>query len=281
MSEQKRPKLHRLITEWPRGVVQTTSHLRSLGYSSALLNKYKKSRWILPVGRGAWSLCGDEVDWIGALYALQTQLGLHVHAGGKTALEMMGYAHYLTEETRKIFLYGQRGRKLPAWFREFNPIPKIIFKPTNLFPAECMEGFSQYNHKEFSIRISSPERAALEMLYHISEKRSSLKRDYIRENAVMEDQYHVPGKVGYGEASLIMENLYGLRPEIVGRLLDVCNFIKVKRLFMYMAEEHNHSWVDRLDLSNVDFGRGKRVIVMNGVLDKKYNITVPETREAA
>jgi hypothetical protein len=33
--------------------------------------------------------------------------------------------------------------------------------------------------------------------------------------------------------------------------------------------------VGKLDRSKVDFGKGKRVIVKAGILDKKYNITVP------
>ncbi|MCP4403625.1 MAG: hypothetical protein GY801_40760 [bacterium] len=37
------------------------------------------------------------VDWTGAVYALQAQLSLNVHVGGKTALEIKGYAHYLSD----------------------------------------------------------------------------------------------------------------------------------------------------------------------------------------
>ena len=37
-----------------------------------------------------------------------------------------------------------------------------------------------------------------------------------------------------------------------------------------------HSWVKKLDLSKVDFGKGKRMLVRGGRFDSKYNITVPE-----
>ncbi len=63
--------------------------------------------------------------------------------------------------------------------------------------------------------------------------------------------------------------------EVLQSLLECCTSVKVKRLFMYMAESHQHPWVGKLDLSIVDFGQGKRVIVKAGLLDKKYNITVP------
>ena len=57
-----------------------------------------------------------------------------------------------------------------------------------------------------------------------------------------------------------MEGLKTLRPDLVTVLLANCNSIKVKHLFMYLAEEENHLWLPRVDLSEVDFGKGKRVI---------------------
>jgi len=85
----------------------------------------------------------------------------------------------------------------------------------------------------------------------------------------------VPRKISFEEAFLLMENLVSLRPDLVQRLLTMCRSIKVKRLFMYMAEEHGHSWISDLDLSRIDFGKGKRMIVPNGKYDRKYLITVP------
>jgi len=72
-----------------------------------------------------------------------------------------------------------------------------------------------------------------------------------------------------------MENLVSLRPDMVQSLLIMCRSVKVKRLFMYMAEKQVHSWASDLDPSKTDIGRGKRVIVPNGKYDRKYLITVP------
>ncbi|TET88054.1 MAG: hypothetical protein E3J46_05620, partial [Desulfobacteraceae bacterium] len=44
---------------------------------------------------------------------------------------------------------------------------------------------------------------------------------------------------------------------------------------LYMAERQGHSWVSQLDLSVINFGKGKRMIVPNGRYDRKYRITVP------
>jgi hypothetical protein len=96
----------------------------------------------------------------------------------------------------------------------------------------------------------------------------------------MEMLHLIPGKISFEEALLIMENLVSLRPDLVERLLVMCRSVKVKRLFMYMAEKHGHSWVSDLDLSKIDMGKGKRMIVPNGTYDRKYRITVPqENRE--
>ena len=38
----------------------------------------------------------------------------------------------------------------------------------------------------------------------------------------------------------------------------------------------NHPWVTGLDLSNVDFGSGKRTIHPGGRLDEKYNLIVAD-----
>ena len=251
MSQEIKTKINRLINQWPRGTVSAASYLKRLGFSHDLLIRYKKSGWIQSFGRGAYTLYGDKVDWPGALYTLQNQLGLNVHPGGKTALELKGYAHYLPAGKRKIFLYGTQGKGLPNWFKGERLGVDIVMTRTNLFPEDSKEGFSEFREKDFSVKISTPERAAMEML-HL-----------------------VPGKISFEEALLIMENLVSLRPEKVQRLMVMCRSIKVKRLFMYMSEKQEHSWVSDLDMSKINTGKGKRMIVPNGKYDKKYCITVP------
>jgi hypothetical protein len=251
MRNERKSKINRLISQWPKGTLATASYLNTQGFSHDLLTRYKKSGWIQSFGRGAYTLNGDKVEWPGALYTLQTQLGLNVHPGGKTALELKGYAHYLPSGKRKIFLYGSQGLVLPAWFKGDRLGVEITMIRTNLFPGVSELGLSEFKEKDLTLKISAPERAAMEMI-HL-----------------------VPGKVGFDEAFLIMENLATLRPEMVQRLLVTCRSVKVKRLFMFMAEKHGHSWAPKLDFLSIDFGKGKRVIVPKGHFDTKYRITVP------
>jgi hypothetical protein len=252
MSKEIKSKINRLVNQWPRGTVSAASYLNRLGFGHDLLVRYKKSGWIQSFGRGAYILYGDIVEWPGAIYALQSQLGLNIHPGGKTALELKGYAHYLPSGRKKIFLYGTQGQVLPRWFKGEHLRVDIVMTRTNLFPSDSKDGLSELKERDFSIRISSPERAAMEMLHLI------------------------PGKISFEEAHLIMENLVSLRPDLVERLLVMCRSIKVKRLFMYMAEKHGYSWVSDLDLSKIDMGKGKRMIVPNGKYDRSYRITVPQ-----
>ena len=251
MRNEIKSKINRLISWWPRGIPVAASYLNKQGYSHDLLTKYKKSGWIQSFGRGAYILNGDKVEWPGALYALQTQLGLDVYPGGKTALELKGYAHYLPAGRRKIFLYANQGQVLPTWFKGDRLGAEIMLVRTNLFYDNGEKGLSDFKEKDLILKISAPERAVMEML-HL-----------------------VPGKVGFDEASLIMENLATLRSEIVQELLVMCRSIKVKRLFMFMAETHGHPWVSDLDVSRVNLGKGKRMIVPKGRFVKKYKITVP------
>jgi len=74
-----------------------------------------------------------------------------------------------------------------------------------------------------------------------------------------------------------MEGLPNLSPRRLQTLLEDCRSVKVKRLFFWFAERHNHAWMGKIDRSRIDLGRGKRLLVRGGKLDPKYNITVPET----
>jgi hypothetical protein len=74
----------------------------------------------------------------------------------------------------------------------------------------------------------------------------------------------------------LIQGLTTLRPKLVQVLLEQCNSVKVKRLFLYMSEKNDHSWLKSLNLSNVNLGSGKRVIIKYGVFNNKYNITVPK-----
>ena len=116
MSTQNKYTIKRLLLNWPDGLVYTQRYLTKLGYYHDLVSRYKKSQWIESVGPGAYKKYGDTVNWQAAVSAIQTQLNLPIHPGGRTALELLGYAHYIRFKDR-VFLFGKTGKTLPKWFQ--------------------------------------------------------------------------------------------------------------------------------------------------------------------
>ena len=252
MSNENRTKLNRMLRNWGKGTVATTPFMKQYEIDYDLIKRYKKSNWIEAVGTGAYKLVDDEIDWYGAIYALQNQMDLTVHPGAKTALQLLGYSHYLSDKINNLYLLGNRGEKLPAWYRKYDWKVKTIYSANQLLPQESSLGYTEHSHKNFEIRISAPERAMIEMLYYFPKHHS------------------------FQECYKIMENMVALRPDLCQKLLEKCNSIKVKRLFLFMADKIGHNWFDDLVIDKIDLGSGKRKLVDNGAFNKKYNITVPK-----
>lgn len=77
------------------------------------------------------------------------------------------------------------------------------------------------------------------------------------------------------EVDALMQGLATLRPGLLSALLRDCRSIKAKRLFLALAERHNHAWLARVTLDGVDLGKGKRSLVPGGRLHPTYQITLP------
>lgn len=250
MRTPRMKKINRLVMEWPNGTVRLTSYLRKFGYPKDLVKKYVNSGWLESLGYGAFKLAGDSTGWEGALFALQSQKKLTIHAGGKTAFQLKGYAHYLSPKRSTIFLFGSPQERLPKWFTRQDWYETINYTATNSLDYSNKIYFSEFKVNSVNIRISSLELAALELLYLVPQQQS------------------------FDESSKLIEGLTTLRPKLLQPLLEKCNSVKVKRLFLFMAERYQHPWFKELNLKRINLGKGKRVIVKNGIFDKKYNITV-------
>jgi hypothetical protein len=224
-----------------------------MGVYRQLVAAYHKTAWLNRVGRGAFMRADDPIDWTGGLYAIQTQMGLFIHIGGKTALQMHGYAHFLPLGTgAPVSLFGLTEAKLPTWFRRYDWGVEISYFTTNLFHQAPLLGLTTKLMDTYSITLSAAERAIMEVLYLIPQAES------------------------FEEAKLLMEGLTTLRPHLVQSLLEICHSVKVKRLFMLLADRCHHPWLEQLDLSRVEFGKGKRVIGEGGRFNAKYQISVPD-----
>ncbi|KHJ69830.1 hypothetical protein QU24_01575 [Pantoea rodasii] len=255
MNTLKQSKLNLLLSTLPSGVVLTSSWLVQRGYSLELQKQYRKSQWFESIGTGALMREGDQIDYLGGVYALQTQLGMAIHPGGKTALGLQGRAHYLGLNEQRVMLFGPQGEKLPKWYGVYDWGVEIGCKSSDFLPSDL--GLIEFDHKSFKVKISSPARAILECLYL------------------------APAHQPLLEVYELMEGLNNLRPATVQKLLESCTSVKVKRLFLYMAEKAGHDWFSFLKIENIDLGSGKRVITPGGQLNAKYQITIPRELESA
>jgi hypothetical protein len=274
VSEAKLNLLQRLL---PDGLVADARWLQVRGYSSGLRSKYVASGWLEQPARGVFTRPGGGHRWEQFIISLQSLLRQPVAVGGKTALGLQGYAHDVplgVEESVQLYTEA----KLPGWLQKLplrtafdvhnarrlfpdagiaasvDDLPDPASKPAR--PSTLPRGHGlttvPWGPKDWPILVSTPERAALELL------------DELPDNETFES------------VDLIMEGLTTLSPRRVEELLTRCSSIKVKRLFLWFAERHGQPWLDRIDARHVDTGTGKRVIARGGRLDSKYLITVPE-----
>ncbi|MGO0308700.1 type IV toxin-antitoxin system AbiEi family antitoxin domain-containing protein [Endozoicomonas acroporae] len=91
----------------------------------------------------------------------------------------------------------------------------------------------------------------------------------------MEEIADLPDKFSFEHADEPMQGLVNLSPGKLDQVLKACLSIKVKRLFLWLAERHQYPWFFRLNLDNYELGSGKQVIAKHGALDLQYLITVP------
>lgn len=243
-------KIKYLLQHWPNGTVAVEPWLKAIGIYKELKKTYKKSGWIAPIGKGAIVKPNETVDWKGGLYAIQTQLKLPIYIGGRSALELKGFGHFARFQETKVFLYSSTVTRLPKWFTNHDWGVELLLFRSNFLPEK--EGITSKNFGDFDLKISSPERAILELLYLI------------------------PKYQTIEEAYLIMQGLIGLRPDLMQVLLNYSTSIKVNRLALFFGNHLNHNWFKKIDISNIKLGSGVRNFVFKGHYDSKYKITLPK-----
>lgn len=249
-------KLNRLQQELPEGLLADAAWMEAHGYSSALRSQYVRAGWLDSPTRRVYRRSRAPLTWQQVVISLQSLLAHPLAVGGRTALEQQGYAHYLTATMREVHLYGPK--RPPTWLASL-PLD-VTFRWHNnlrLFPGDADAApepspvMVSAAGLTLPIRYSSKERAVLELLDELPEHES------------------------FHQVDALMEGLSDLSPRRVQTLLETCSNVKVKRLFLFFADRHRHAWRSRLDISRVDLGSGKRVLVKGGKLDSRYNITVP------
>lgn len=280
MTKQNRIGLKWLEREVPEGLIVTAGWLGKHGFSSSLRSQYRSAGWLEQPARGVFRRVRGHLRWEQVVISLQTLLEFPVVVGGRTALELQGYAHFLSREQPEVHLYGQR--PLPGWMGKLPLRSRFIFhKSTRLFRddpitrgvtrlgwnagtdesagADSMDsGLNRmpWGQWDWPLTLSTPERALFELL----------------------DQ--LPNKESFDVVDKLIEGLVSLSPNRLQKLLADCHSVKVKRLFFFFADRHDPAWLKRIDRAPVDLGKGDRMLVRGGRFDPVYRITVPEDLDA-
>jgi Transcriptional regulator, AbiEi antitoxin, Type IV TA system/Transcriptional regulator, AbiEi antitoxin N-terminal domain len=286
MGERRQDKLNWLQRSLPEGLVVDAAWFEKHGYSRGLRNKYVAHGWLDQLARGVYRRPAPRLQteggtqaslrWQPVVISLQTLLGCPYTVGGRTALELQGFAHYLSSDRhREIHLYG--ASKPPNWVFKLKLENTLVFhnaaklfrtEASQIHGSKAREGTEKdplqssyiqqlWGQWEWPLTVSSPERASLELM----------------------DE--VPQRETFHQADVLMEGLRNLSPKRLHALLVACRSVKVKRMFLWFAERHQHPWLKNLDRKGIDLGHGKRMLMRGGKLDKTFNITVPESLDAA
>jgi hypothetical protein len=270
MTAGNRGKLNQL-QQLPDGALVDAAWLERRGYSSSLRSQYVKAGWLNQPAPRVYCRGNSPLSWREAIISLQTFLESDLTVGGRSALEELGYGHYLGRR-REVHLYGPQ--RPPGWLAALPLEVEFVWHNSRrLFPDDPVVTQSDDPQSgasdeplpflpggflisggtaKWGLRLASAERALFQLLDEL------------------------PGRETFHQVDMLMEGLANLSPRSLQVQLASCTSIKVKRLFFYFADRHRHAWLERLDRSDVDLGTGKRVLVKGGKLDPTYLITVPE-----
>lgn len=275
MSKQIGTKINQLQDLLEEGLLAPTWWLEERGYSRALLSKYVASGWLTAPARGVYRRPGPPLKWQHVVVSLQLLSSSFFHVGGRTALVQHGLGHYVRMRgAETVFLYGPE--TLPGWVNNLGMQERFVARNDAMFSElrarRDEQGIAHDLHDRPVEHTQLADFGLREAAWGAWDWRLWYASD---ERAMFEVLQDVPARESIHEADVLMQGLVNLRPAQVMTLLLTCTSVKVKRLFLALAERHQHAWFNRLDLSKVALGKGKRMLVPGGKLHPKYLITLP------
>ncbi|WP_439373096.1 AbiEi antitoxin N-terminal domain-containing protein [Bradyrhizobium sp. DASA03120] len=130
MTTQLPGKLNKLRRDLPEGLLVDAAWLSKHGYATSLVSKYVAAGYLeRPAGR-VYRKPRGALSWEQAVISLQTLLyRTPLAVGGRTALALQGYEHYLPRATQQVHLFGPSAP--PVGSRSF-PSPSASSSTTAL-----------------------------------------------------------------------------------------------------------------------------------------------------
>lgn len=245
----------RKLLTWlvPEEVIVSRKWLVKNDLDRHAIDNLVKAKQLNKVSNGVYSRGENPPSWQAIVYSLQHIFNFECVVGGLTALELHGFSQYVSLGKQKyIEMYVKK--PLPRWIQFLNK--ECFFKnhSSKTVVGEKTLAFTTnlvWKQGMGELIVSTPERAILEVLLDL------------------------PEKISFEHADELLEGLTNLSPTVLQQLLEGCRNIKVKRVFLWLAERHNYPWLSKLNLETVDLGSGNRMLEKGGKLNSKYKISVP------
>ncbi len=262
MTQQRQERLKPLLDDLPPGYVADAAWLTARGIDRKSILQYEQRGWLEKLARGVYRRPdihrdGSGRDWRRLVLSLQRVMEYEVHVGGRTALSLQGFEHYLSlgAEAAPVYLHGH----VPSWLARLPNADRFETRTLSLFGGSKTgvdgtgdeEQSSPPQRQLNDLVVSTPERAILELLNEL------------------------PANESFHNVDAIFEGLANLRPRLLEALLKECRSVKVKRLFFVFADSQDHAWRQHLNPDDYDLGSGPRALVDGGRLHPRYDITVP------
>lgn len=248
-------KVNQMLSNWNSGDVHGLEWLAEYGVDRKLAYKYCKSGYLDKIVPGVFIKANERPNPYAVVRYLQQELNLKLHISGRTALELQGHAHYLSMgKKNKIYLTSYESRVFPKWLKEYWGHFEVSFRKSSFLESEKYLTEHEVSGG-YKVNVSTRELAIMELIesFDLSNSLETVEN--------------------------YAESLNTLRSYVLQEILEECQSVKVKRVFLYISEKLNLPYFKKLNLEKIDLGSGKRVIVEGGSLDKKYNITVDRTAE--
>lgn len=242
-------KINRLRQQTPSNGILLTSWLEKSGFSRNEVSNYIKSGWLQRIIRGVYKFTGDTPSLYGTLASYQKQTSVIYHIGAASALELKGFSHYIAMGKPTAIVFSPVRPPLPQWLNDAEFDMNLVTVSSKVFGTT---GIEQLDYEGQTLTVSSPERAIMECI-------------------LLSPAYYDLMDVYY-----LMEMLSSIRASLVQQLLEDCTSVKVKRMFLYMAEKARHRWFDKLDRSRISLGSGTRSFMKGGVKNPSYDIVIPK-----
>ena len=242
-------KLNQLLQYCRAGGLLFSSWLKRNGYSDQLMQQYRKSGWFSVLSKGVMCRTGDKPSAFAALASYNAQLDKEFYIGAHSALELSGFNHYVPMGKPVLMIGHPTEDKVADWMINTDFEYTLKFFSTKVFSKPQLTTLKKEGEE---ILASAPEQAFLECLLL------------------------APSQYAYMDLFYIMEQLTTIRSDVVQELLENTDNLKIKRLFLYMAQKANHEWFNRIDRNKIKLGTGKQKLTENGIYIPEYKITIPK-----